>query len=142
MRKIKYKVRKRLAIDFIKNYDLLVIPTFPFIKRLKVGNLKIVSNKRIKIDYVYIKIPYNKDINSKKLVLDCYRRLLDIIRVNEYKNILIDNMNMSLISECCNYNNKDICHDIYKLINDYIKDIDINVGIVISNIKDKKYYFD
>ena len=140
MTRIKFKVRKRLDNDFIYNYDLLVIPTFPFIRRLEVGKIRIITGRRI--DYVYIKIPYNQDTYSKRIVFDCYRRLLDIIRVNEYKNILIDNRNMSLISECCNYNNKDICHDIYKLINDYIKDIDINVGIVISNIKDKKYYFD
>lgn len=140
MMRIKFKLRKRLDNDFINNYDLLVIPTFPFIKRLKVGNLKIVTGRRI--DHVYIKIPYNQDTYSKKIVLDCYRRLLDIIRVNEYKNILIDNMNMSLINECCNYNNKEICHDIYKLINDYIKDININVVMLINNKKDRKYYLE
>ena len=135
-----FKIRKRLGIDFVNNYDLLVIPAFPFIKRLKEGNVKIISNK--KIDYVYLKMPYNQNYNSKDLVLTFYRRLMDVIKVNEYKKVLINNISMSLINECCSFDNRNICHELYRFINDYIKDTDINVDIVISNKKDKKYYFD
>ena len=137
MTQVKFKIRKRIDFDFVNNYDLLVIPTFPFIKKIKVGKIKITSGRRI--DSVYLKIPYNHNTNSKELVLDCYRKLLDIIKVNEYKNILINNVNISLINECCNFDNKDICHDVYNLINDYIKDMDINIVVVINN---KKYCFE
>jgi len=134
-----FKVRKRLASDFVNNYGLIVEPSFPFVKKLKIGKIKIIGGK---IDHVFIKIPYNRNNNSKKLVLDCYRKLLDIISINEYKNVLVNDMNMSLISECCSYNECELCHEIYKLINDYIKDMDINVDIVINSGKDIKYYFD
>ena len=134
-----FKVRKRLGTDFINNYDLIVEPSFPFVKRLRVGKIKITTGK---IDHIFIKIPYNQNDNSKKLVLDCYRKLMDIISVNEYKKVLINNMNISLISECCSYNEKELCYEIYKLISDYIKGTDINVDIVISSKKDKKNYFE
>ena len=70
-----FKVRKRLVPDFINNYDLVVEPSFPFIKKLKVGNVKIIGGI---VDKVYIKMFY-----SKELVLDSYRKLMDIIKVNE-----------------------------------------------------------
>ena len=124
MGKICIKRRKQLNKDLINNYDLLIEPTFPFIKKYKIGNIKIITKE---IDYIYIKIPYNH--NNKNRLLNIYKKLLDIINVNEYKKVLINYINMSLINECCSYNNE-IYKEIYILIKDYIKDIDINIDIV------------
>ena len=134
MGNVLFKVRKRLAIDFIHRYDLLVLPTFPFIKKLKIGELRIISGR---VDHVFIKMS-----DSKEFILDCYRRLLDIIKVNEYKNVIINHRNMSLISECCSFDRLDICHELYQMMKEYVKDNEFNITIVIYHKKDKKYYFE
>ena len=113
MGKICIKRRKQLNKDLINNYDLLIEPTFPFIKKYKIGNIKIITKE---IDYIYIKIPYNH--NNKNRLLNIYKKLLDIINVNEYKKVLINYINMSLINECCSYN-KEIYKEISNKLNNY-----------------------
>ncbi|MBR6133631.1 MAG: hypothetical protein IKQ29_02810 [Bacilli bacterium] len=142
MEYVLFKIKKILDKDFINNYDLLVIPSFPFNKRIKLNDIKIIPGNKNRIDQITIKHPYNKDNTSKELLLNTYIKLLDIIKINEYKNILIDYRYIPIINECSSFNNKEICHKIYNLINEYIKDKEINITIVISNKKDKKYYFD
>ena len=91
-------------IKHLSNYDLIIIPVYNY-KQLKIGNIKIKTIGNI--DIMYIRYPYK----NKYLI---FMNMLEIIKVNEYKNILLVNNKILtkktylLLKEFINYNNLDI----------------------------------
>ena len=86
-------------------------------KNIKEGDIIVTPGFNIKKDIMFIKIPIN---NKNKLINIC-NRVLKLIMINEYKEILIPNYNI--------YKYKYINKKIYSIINKYIENKDINIDL-------------
>lgn len=107
MGKVRY-ISKRLLSKNIKNYDLIVFKCSSFL--MKKGDIKIINKKGTNIDYLYIRFNNKKEKD--------FNNMLEIIKVNEYKNILISKYIINI-------------HKLEKILYEFVKNNDINIDILI-----------
>ena len=107
---------------------------------MTVGEIRITPGFNLGIDILFVQGPkeydYENDSVAKSLLLTTYKNLIKTAYTNGYKNILCPSLGTG--SYC--FKHKDVASDVVTIIRENIKDIDLNIDLVLYNESDKQYY--
>lgn len=107
---------------------------------MKVGEIRITPGFNLGIDIIFLQGPKKYDYKdyqeAKQQLLDTYKNLIKEAYLKGYKNVLCP----SLGTGSYGFNHQDIAHDVISIIKENIKDIELNIDLVLYNEEDKKYY--
>ena len=122
------KAGSTLLSDYIKNN---------FSTNMLVGEMRITPGFKIGMDIIFAQGPkYYECDNSIDELKKTYLNLLDTIKNNNYKNVLLPSLGTGIYG----FKHGDVGKMVVDTINEYIKDTDINIDLVLYLEKDKKYY--
>ena len=122
------KAGSRELTNYIKNN---------FSTNMVVGEMRITPGFKIGMDIIFAQGPkyYECDFPIEELK-KTYLNLLDTIKNNNYKNVLLPSLGTGIYG----FKHGDVGKMVVDTINEYIKDTDINIDLVLYLEKDKKYY--
>ena len=122
------KAGSRELTNYIKNN---------FFTYMVVGEMRITPGFKIGMDIIFAQGPkyYECDFPIEELK-KTYLNLLDTIKSNNYKNVLLPSLGTGIYG----FKHGDVGKMVVDTINEYIKDTDINIDLVLYLEKDKKYY--
>ena len=122
------KAGSRELTNYIKNN---------FSTNMVVGEMRITPGFKIGMDIIFAQGPkyYECDFPIEELK-KTYLNLLDIIKSNNYKNVLLPSLGTGIYG----YKHSDVGKMVVDTLSEYIKDTDINIDLVLYFEKDKKYY--
>lgn len=122
------KAGSTLLSNYIKNN---------FSTNMVVGEMRITPGFKIGMDIIFAQGPkYYECDNPIDVLKKTYLNLLDTIKNNNYKNVLLPSLGTGIYG----YKHEDVGKMVVDTINEYIKDTDINIDLVLYFEKDKKYY--
>ncbi len=122
------KAGSTLLSNYIKNN---------FSTNMVVGEMRITPGFKIGMDIIFAQGPkYYECDNPIDELKKTYLNLLDTIKNNNYKNVLLPSLGTGIYG----YKHEDVGKMVVDTINEYIKDTDINIDLVLYFEKDKKYY--
>lgn len=122
------KAGSTLLSDYIKNN---------FSTNMVVGEMRITPGFKIGMDIIFAQGPkYYECDNPIDELKKTYLNLLDTIKNSNYKNVLLPSLGTGIYG----YKHEDVGKMVVDTINEYIKDTDINIDLVLYFEKDKKYY--
>ena len=122
------KAGSTLLSNYIKNN---------FSTNMVVGEMRITPGFKIGMDIIFAQGPkYYECDNPIAELKKTYLNLLDTITCNNYKNVLLPSLGTGIYG----YKHEDVGKMVVDTINEYIKDTDINIDLVLYFEKDKKYY--
>lgn len=122
------KAGSTLLSDYIKNN---------FSTNMVVGEMRITPGFKIGMDIIFAQGPkYYECDNPIDELKKTYLNLLDTIKNNNYKNVLLPSLGTGIYG----FKHGDVGKMVVDTINEYIKDTDINIDLVLYLEKDKKYY--
>ncbi len=122
------KAGSRELTNYIKNN---------FSTNMVVGEMRITPGFKIGMDIIFAQGPkyYECDFPLEELK-KTYLNLLDTIKSNNYKNVLLPSLGTGIYG----YKHSDVGKMVVDTLSEYIKDTDINIDLVLYFEKDKKYY--
>lgn len=122
------KAGSRELTNYIKNN---------FSTNMVVGEMCITPGFKIGMDIIFAQGPkyYECDFPIEELK-KTYLNLLDTIKSNNYKNVLLPSLGTGIYG----YKHSDVGKMVVDTLSEYIKDTDINIDLVLYFEKDKKYY--
>ena len=122
------KAGSRELTNYIKNN---------FSTNMVVGEMRITPGFKIGMDIIFAQGPkyYECDFPIEELK-KTYLNLLDTIKSNNYKNVLLPSLGTGIYG----YKHSDVGKMVVDTLSEYIKDTDINIELVLYFEKDKKYY--
>lgn len=122
------KAGSRELTNYIKNN---------FSTNMVVGEMRITPGFKIGMDIIFAQGPkyYECDFPIEELK-KTYLNLLDTIKSNNYKNVLLPSLGTGIYG----YKHSDVGKMVVDTLSEYIKDTDINIDLVLYFEKDKKYY--
>ena len=122
------KAGSRELTNYIKNN---------FSTNMVVGEIRITPGFKIGMDIIFAQGPkyYECDFPIEELK-KTYLNLLDTIKSNNYKNVLLPSLGTGIYG----YKHSDVGKMVVDTLSEYIKDTDINIDLVLYFEKDKKYY--
>lgn len=107
---------------------------------MEVGEVRITPGFNLGIDIIFLQGPKKYDYDNyqeaHQLLLNTYKNLIKESYSKGYKNILCP----SLGTGSYGFEHKDIANDVISIIKENIKDIDLNIDLVLYNEEDKIYY--
>ena len=108
-----------------------------FSTNMLVGEMRITPGFKIGMDIIFAQGPkyYECDFPIEELK-KTYLNLLDTIKSNNYKNVLLPSLGTGIYG----YKHSDVGKMVVDTLSEYIKDTDINIDLVLYFEKDKKYY--
>ena len=108
-----------------------------FSTNMVVGEMRITPGFKIGMDIIFAQGPkyYECDFPIEELK-KTYLNLLDTIKSNNYKNVLLPSLGTGIYG----YKHSDVGKMVVDTLSEYIKDTDINIDLVLYFEKDKKYY--
>ena len=108
-----------------------------FSTNMVVGEMRITPGFKIGMDIIFAQGPkyYECDFPIEELK-KTYLNLLDTIKSNNYKNVLLPSLGTGIYG----YKHSDVGKMAVDTLSEYIKDTDINIDLVLYFEKDKKYY--
>lgn len=122
------KAGSTLLSNYIKNN---------FSTNMVVGEMRITPGFKIGMDIIFAQGPkYYECDNPIDELKKTYLNLLDTIKNNNYKNVLLPSLGTGIYG----FKHGDVGKMVVDTINEYIKDTDINIDLVLYLEKDKKYY--
>ena len=122
------KAGSTLLSNYIKNN---------FSTNMVVGEMRITPGFKIGMDIIFAQGPkYYECDNPIDELKKTYLNLLDTIKNNNYKNVLLPSLGTGIYG----FKHGDVGKMVVDAINEYIKDTDINIDLVLYLEKDKKYY--
>ena len=122
------KAGSTLLSNYIKNN---------FSTNMVVGEMRITPGFKIGMDIIFAQGPkYYECDNPIAELKKTYLNLLDTIKNNNYKNVLLPSLGTGIYG----FKHGDVGKMVVDTINEYIKDTDINIDLVLYLEKDKKYY--
>ena len=122
------KAGSTLLSNYIKNN---------FSTNMLVGEMRITPGFKIGMDIIFAQGPkYYECDNPIDELKKTYLNLLDTIKNNNYKNVLLPSLGTGIYG----FKHGDVGKMVVDTINEYIKDTDINIDLVLYLEKDKKYY--
>ena len=108
-----------------------------FSTNMVVGEMRITPGFNLEMDIIFAQGPkYYECDNPIDEIKKTYLNLLDTIKNNNYKNVLLPSLGTGIYG----YKHEDVGKMVVDTINEYIKDTDINIDLVLYLEKDKKYY--
>ncbi len=150
--------------EILKDHDLIVNPTNPYMlygggvcgaifrkaginelenftknnfnTSMKITEVRITPGFNLNMDIMFVQGPKVTDNNSKELLIKTYKNMLNEINKNNYKNIIIPSLGTGIYG----FKHEDVGKLVCNLLNNYIKDKDINIDLVLYNESNKKYY--
>lgn len=91
--------------------------------KINVGDIIVTPGFHIKEDIMFIRIPTFDNVESKKELLNICDRVMRLIMINEYKEILMPNFNLQ------NYGYENIERYLCDIATKYIENKDINIDL-------------
>lgn len=98
---------------------------------MKEKDIRITPGFNLKKDIMFVRLPINDNNDSINELFDTFIEIIKLISINEYKEVLIPNMNFSIYG----YSNKRVFFDIFKVIKENIKNKDINIHIYLKDYR-------
>lgn len=156
MGRLRFITKKIIYTEALTNYDLIVIPAsiymkptnrtscniinkvnyqllkkyiykkYTIIKPMKIGDIRITPGFNLNADLMFIRIPKNNYENTKNELLEVINNMLNIIKKNEYKEILIVNINYKYYG----FNKSEINQELYKLLSQFINQNELKIDII------------
>ena len=122
------KAGSTLLSNYIKNN---------FSTNMLVGEMRITPGFNLGMDIIFAQGPkYYECDNPIDELKKTYLNLLDTIKNNNYKYVLLPSLGTGIYG----FKHGDVGKMVVDTINEYIKDTDINIDLVLYLEKDKKYY--
>ncbi len=107
---------------------------------MKVGEIRITPGFDLGMDIMFAQGPrvydYDNYSKAKDMLLNTYKNIINAAYYKGYKNILLPSMGTGSYG----FEHEDTAKDVIQLINDNIKNIDINIDYVLYNEEDLLYY--
>ena len=108
-----------------------------FSTNMVVGEMRITPGFNLEMDIIFAQGPkYYECDNPIDEIKKTYLNLLDTIKSNNYKNVLLPSLGTGIYG----YKHSDVGKMVVDTLSEYIKDTDINIDLVLYFEKDKKYY--
>lgn len=131
----------KAGVDELENYtqQKFNISYFTEENLMKVGETRITPGFNLGLDIMFVQGPkaYDYEYNmAKNLLLETYKNMVNEAVLKGYKNILCPSLGTG--SYC--FEHKDIGRDIVKLLDDFVKDKDLNIDFVLYDERDKLFY--
>ena len=104
---------------------------------MNVGDVRITPGFNLNMDIMFVQGPKKWEYdNPMELLLFTYKNMLNQIHEKQYKNVLIPSLGTGVYG----FEHSEVGNKIKKLIDNYIKDKDINIDLVLYNESNKQYY--
>ena len=131
----------KAGVDELENYtqQKFNISYFTEDNLMKVGETRITPGFNLGLDIMFVQGPkaYDYEYNmAKNLLLETYKNMVNESVLKGYKNILCPSLGTG--SYC--FEHKDIGRDIVKLLDNFVKDKEINIDFVLYDERDKDFY--
>lgn len=131
----------KAGVDELENYtqQKFNISYFTEDNLMKVGETRITPGFNLGLDIMFVQGPkaYDYEYNmAKNLLLETYKNMVNEAVLKGYKNILCPSLGTG--SYC--FEHKDIGRDIVKLLDNFVKDKEINIDFVLYDERDKDFY--
>ena len=134
---------KKAGIDTLENYTQAHYNINYFSDNykkdniMKIGEVRITPGFNMNMDIMFVQGPKQwEHANSIELLKDTYNNMFEQIHKNNYKNILIP----SLGTGDYGFEHNKVGKIVKKLLNDFVKDKDINIDLVLYDESNKQYY--
>lgn len=132
----------KAGVEQLENYtqNKYNISYFTEDNLMVVGEVRITPGFNLGLDILFVQGPkeydYTDYATAKSLLLKTYKNLIEVAYSKGYKNILCPSLGTG--SYC--FEHRDVAKDVISKIKECIKDIDVNIDLVLYNEKDKIYY--
>lgn len=104
---------------------------------MNIGDVRIAPGFNLNMDIMFVQGPKQwESDNSIELLKKTYNNMLNEIFEGHYKNILLP----SLGTGDYGFEHNQVGKIVKDLLNNYVKDKDINIDLILYNEKDKQYY--
>ena len=104
---------------------------------MNVGEVRITPGFNLGMDIMFVQGPNKWDYDDpNELLYKTYKNTLDEIKNNNYKNVLF----CSLGTGDYGFEHYEIGKQVYKILNDFVMNNDINIDLVLYDEKYKIYY--
>lgn len=106
---------------------------------MEVGDTRITPGFHLEMDIMFVQSPSFYDytpIIAKEKLLQTYKNMIEEASKNNYKNILCPSLGTGIYGFSHEFVGKDVIH----LLENLVKEKEINIDFVIYDEKDKKYY--
>lgn len=130
---------KKAGVDALENYTQghYNISFYTTNNLMEIGEIRITPGFNLDMDIMFVQGPKEWEFdNSEEILFDVYKKMLNEMYKNNYKNILLP----SLGTGDYGFEHQKIGKRVSKIIEDFVRDKDINIDLVLFNENDKKYY--
>ncbi len=134
---------KKAGVDILEEYTQreyninYFSDDYRYEKIMKIGDVRITPGFNLNMDIMFVQGPKKwEHENAFELLIDTYNNMLKEIENKRYKNILIP----SLGTGHYGFTHEEVGSVVKKMMNDFVKDKDINIDLVLYNDRDKEYY--
>jgi len=135
---------KKAGVDELENYTQIQFNINRFSEdnyheenMMKVGDVRITPGFNLGMDIMFVQGPrYYEYPNPIEKLIETYQNLLNEIKKNNYTNILIPSLGTGIYG----FKHEDVGTVVLNLLNDFVKDNNINIDLVLYREEDKKYY--
>ena len=104
---------------------------------MKIGEIRITPGFNLGMDIMFVQGPRFWDYNNAyELLFQTYENMLSEIKNNNYKNVLVP----SLGTGSYGFIHENVGHDVYTCLNEFVKNNDINITLVLGDASVVQYY--
>ena len=137
------EIFKKSGVDILENYTQSYYDINYFTDNykieniMKVGNIRITPGFGIGMDIMFVQCPKSwENNNSTQILFDVYNKTLKEALKKGYKNILLPSLGTGEYG----FEHSKIGKEVTKILEDFTKNNDINVDLVIFKETDRIYY--
>ena len=104
---------------------------------MKIGEIRITPGFNLGMDIMFVQGPrFWEHNNAYELLFKTYKNMLSEIKNNNYKNVLVP----SLGTGSYGFIHENVGHDVYTCLNEFVKNNDINITLVLGDESVVQYY--
>lgn len=132
----------KAGVDELENYTQSAynISYFTEDNLMNVGDIRITPGFKLGMDIIFVQGPkkydYDDNRKAKMVLLDTYKKLIQVAYSKGYKHILCPSLGTG--SYC--FRHEDIAKDVVSVIKESIKELDLNIDFVLYDASDIIYY--
>ena len=138
------EIFKKAGVDELENYtqthyniNRFSYDNYHEENMMKVGDIRITPGFNLNMDIMFVQGPKKYQYSDPLTVLlDTYKNMLNELKKNNYKNILLPSLGTGVHG----YTHEEIGKEVSNLLKEFVKNTDINIDLVLFEEENKVYY--